>query len=73
MKDNDNYIKELILKDNEDELVDQDTHQMMKKETPRSEVGVSSPSKETPEIVVESSPQKEAKDLESQSPRKEET
>lgn len=65
MKDNDNYIKELILKDNEDDMVGQDTHHMRSKETPRSEVGVSSPSKEPPEIVVESSPQKEAKDPES--------
>jgi hypothetical protein len=54
MKDNDNYIKELILKDNEEDMVGQDSHHhSLMKETPRSEVGASSPSKEPPSIVVE--------------------
>ena len=64
MKDNDNYIKELIRKDNEEDLVGNSSHQMMMQETPRirSEVGVSeslSPQKEAV-LVVESSPLKEA-------------
>ena len=49
MKDNDNYIKELILKDNEEDMVGKEgDHHSLMKETPRSEVGETSPSKEPP-------------------------
>ncbi len=74
MKDNDNYINELILKHNEDDMLGGGLGGVYEiKETPRSsEVEVHPP----PQIVVEESPQKfEAKgaDLVTQSPLKQET